>query len=267
MFAKREKQPELENEAASMSLLNQHEYQKSVLRSIELKDELAAHKDKLAALTLHAERWVGHDAREFVNKRARALPSGIGQLELELVAYKVIEGAQVMAEVEKLRKSDKDSIYSRLHLNDSGDLEFVISLDNARGAVEILNCAVALHDARVTKLRHLAIAAIATALKPRRARIAEKVAQALADLHTALEAEAKFAEELANQDADLAKQLQPGIFPFRILGDPALVYWERQVQRLGLMANLPQPDLGEGQHCQHATAIVSGAGTIAEGTL
>ena len=54
----------------------------------------------------------------------------MAQPQFEAIAYEIIEGTPVMV-VDKLRKTDK-ALYSRLHLNDSGDLEFVISLDNSR---------------------------------------------------------------------------------------------------------------------------------------
>jgi hypothetical protein len=265
MFTKREKQSELDGEAVSMSLHNHHKYAESVLRAGELKDELATHKSKLATMRLGAVRSLGPDARMFVQKGGRPLPN-IGQLELEAIAKKVIDRASVLDEVTKLRNSEQNSVYSRLHLQDSGDIEFITSLDNLRGAVEILGCAVALHDARVTQLRGEAVLQIARALKPRRERIARRIGNALTELKTALEAETTLANELARQDAgaDLAQQMQPKLFSLHVLADPALVTWIRQANRLGLMA---QPDSSEANSVHDATALVSGAGTVAMGTL
>jgi hypothetical protein len=265
MFAKREK-PEHDGEAVNMNLNDHHSYAEAVLRSIELKDELAAHKAKVAALMVRAARGIGHDARAFVQKHGGALPI-TAQAQLEVIAYKIIERASVMDEVIKLRKSDENSIYSRLHLEDAFDLDFILSVDNERAAVEILGCAVALQDAAVTRLRGQAIADMVRALKPRRERIARQIGKALNALRDALEDETTFASELAAQDAgaELAQQIQPKLFPLHMLADPALLTWIRFAQRLGLMANLPQPDSSEGR--RDATAFVSGVGAGAAGTL
>jgi hypothetical protein len=264
MFAKREK-PE-DDEAVNLSLHNHHDFAEATLRAVELKDELTACKTTVSRLTLRAARGINFDARAFVNRGGRALPN-MEQLQLEAVARKIIAGAKVEDEVKKLRSSETDSIYDRLVLQDASDLAFIRTLDDARAAAEILGCAVALHDAAVTRLRSQAIAEIARALKPRRDRLARQIGKALSALRDALEDETTFANELASQDAgpELAQQMQPRLFPLHILGDPALVAWIRSAQRLGLMANLPQPDSSEGERDRDVTALVSGAGTIAAG--
>jgi DNA transposition AAA+ family ATPase len=268
MFTKREKQPEQDDEVVNMSLHNHHGFAEATLRAVELRDELAACKATVARLTIRAARGIGHDAREFVQKGGRALPH-LGQVLLEEVARKVIAGAKVEDEIQKLKSSETDSIYDRLILQDASDLAFIRTLDDARAAAEILGCSVALHDAAVTRLRSQAITEIARALKPRRERIARQIGKALNALRDALEDETTFANELASQDAgaDLAQEMQPKLFSLHILGDAALVAWIRSAQRLGLMANLPQPDATEVQRVRDATAFVSGAGTIAAGTL
>jgi hypothetical protein len=266
MFAKREKQSEQDEEAVSLSLHHHHGFAEATLRAVELRDELTACKATVARLTLRAARGIGHDARAFVQKGGRSLPN-MGQLQLEEIARKVIAGAKVEDEGKKLKSSETDSLYDRLVLQDASDLAFIRTLDDARAAAEILGCAVALHDAALNRLRSQAIAEIARALKPRRDRLARKIGAALAALRDALEDETTLANELASQEAgaDLSQQMQPRLFPLHILGDSALVAWVRSATRLGLMANLPQPDSGEVPRDRDATAVVSGAGTITAG--
>jgi DNA transposition AAA+ family ATPase len=191
----------------------------------------------------------------------------VSQLQLEEIARKVIAGTKVEDEIRKLKSSETANIYDRLIIQDASDLAFIRTLDDARAAAEILNCACSLHDAAIIRLRSQAIAEIARALKPRRDRLARQIGNALTALRDALEDETTFANELASQDAgaDLAQMMQPKLFPLHILGDAALVAWIRSAQRLELMANLPQP---EGNRDRDATALASGVGsTIAAGTL
>jgi DNA transposition AAA+ family ATPase len=262
MFAKREK-PE-DDEAVNLSLHNHHGFAEATLRAVELKGELTGCKATVSRLTTRAARGIGHDARAFVQKGGRSLPN-MGQIQLEEIARRVIAGAKVEDEIQKLKSSETDSIYDRLIIQDASDLAFIRTLDDARAASEILGCAVALNDAAVTRLRSQAIADIARALKPRRDRLARQIGKALTALRDALEDETRFANELASQDAgaDLAQQMQPRLFPLHILGDAALVAWIRSAQRLGLMANLPQPD--STPRDRDATALVSGAGTSMAG--
>ena len=214
---------------APCTLKDNQQYSERLARLERLTSDLERHKARREQLKLQSRR---HSAqvRELVSKEAACLPM-LSDTEFDDLASKAATGSEdLLSQITTMRKAAKDSgrmSTPRLgEYADAQDYQFLDDLGSERACVLVLERSLELAKKDLARIKHIAMAEVMTALRPKHDAISRKLATALVAMGAALKEESRFARELEIQDPSFVDALDPKpLSHSEILTSPAVTAW------------------------------------------